>query len=208
MEPSRSLRCCLLISLSLLCENAPALEINVDYTDNAGEGFKAPDPLGSNRKAAFEYAISLWKEKLEGPIAISVQAEFNNFGTAALGRAAVTTAWANLPGFPEPGWGFVSALASQLNNNPNLGDDNGNHLFVEFNTDYDLPDPPKWYYETNGLVPPGRFDLPTTALHEIAHGLGFVVNINPLTGAYQTFALPLYIYFLHHPTRVYELVLG
>lgn len=30
-----------------------------------------------------------------------------------------------------------------------------------------------WYYKTDGMTPPGKMDLVTIVLHEIAHGLGF-----------------------------------
>lgn len=181
--------------MTLSLEPAQGLDITVDYGDGTNEGFNDL-VLGPQRKAAFEHALTIWTEKLDGTIPIRVRAEFDtNFPTTALASTFNTAAWANLPGFPEIGWGFVGSLASQLNGN-NLPDANGNHFSIQFNEDYDLPpnNPPKWYYGIDGLVPGGRFDLVSTAIHEIAHGLGMDANLNLTTGQYLS-AAPYYFIF-------------
>ncbi len=189
--------CSMLISLCSF--HASALEISIDYSDTqspVGEGFW-DSTVGAARRAAFEHAVSIWEEKIGGTVPISIRAEFNNLAADTNGETTITQAWANLSGFPEPGWGFVAALASQLNGN-NLPDSSGNHFFVQFNTDFEAPasGSGKWYYGLDGLVPPGDKDFVTTAIHEIGHGLGMADNINPLTGGYLQVAPLYYLFFV------------
>lgn len=171
------------------------LGITADYRDDvvAGEGFWDP-VVGAQRRAAFEHAMSIWAAHLDGTIPLKVQAEFNNLDPGVLGLSTVIAGFANLPGFPEPGWVFVGPLASQLNDN-DRSDSFGNHMFVEFNTDFDaVPSGSgKWYYGTDGLVPSGDNDLVTAALHEMGHGLGMIGNVNSGTGAYS--GIPHYFLF-------------
>lgn len=147
-----------LISCVAACSIAYApsvvgLQITVNYTDDPGpspppEGFWDP-VVGTARRAAFEHAVSIWTGHLDGTIPLVIKAEFNDMDAGVLGSSTRTAAWANLPGFPEPGWGFVAPLASQLNDK-DRSDANGDHMFVQFNTDNEaLPTgSDKWYYGT------------------------------------------------------------
>lgn len=182
------------------------LGITVDYTDGAGEDF-FDSVDGAARRAAFEHTMSVWAAHLDGTIPLKIKAEFNPLPEKILGAAGVISAWANLPGFPEPGWAFVGALASQLNDN-DRSDSSGRHLSVEFNSDRDLfPStwPGDWYYGTDGLVPAGDSDFVTTALHEIGHGLGMIHQISSTTGEYQlSVGIPYLSHIFHSASWIHE----
>lgn len=195
---------CIVVGSIAFAPIVTGLEITVTYTDETdpAEGFWHP-VFGAQRRAAFEHALSIWEAHLVGTIPLRIKAEFNDDLSAnALGSSSVTAAWANLAGFPEFGWGFVSPLASQLNNSDldaQAGAEHASfHMYAQFNSNLDaLPSGSgKWYYGTDGLVPDGDNNFVTAALHEIGHGLGMTHLIDPFTGAYGSVSgIPLYHLF-------------
>ncbi len=179
--------CIAAVSFAALASAAMAVPITINYTDGASEGFNDAT-LGSQRKAAFEFAVDIWGAKLRGTIPIVVNAAFNPLGgsaiSATLGSAGGTTIHADFTGRPLANTWYVVALANQLNG----ADLNGGTVEInaQFNSDVDGPvvfGAIDFYYGTD-LNGGSDTDFVSVALHEMGHGLGFLDQINSGTGAW------------------------
>lgn len=160
-----------------LCNRAAALDLIPVYTDDAAEGFNDPE-LGPPRRAAFEYALTLWGRALAGSVPVVVDVSMISAGgsgrAALLASTLATSIHRDFPGAPEAGTWYPAALANQI-----AGSDvNGGELTeisVQFNGDVDNPEvlgSIAWYYGTDA-APGSDIDFVSVALHELAHGLGF-----------------------------------
>ena len=151
-----------------------------------------PDPLDPTRTcgpwpadamAAIEYAAGIWGDLLTISVPIKIDACWTNF------NSAVTLASAGPTGSVSNGASlFPVALANNIENN----DFNGTLSEIEISINSGA----NWYFGTDGN-PSGANDLVTTALHEIAHGLGFQCSARPDTvifpPTFAVFADPPYI---------------
>jgi cysteine-rich repeat protein len=165
--------------------------VHVYYADGATEGFNDAT-VGAQRKAAFEYAVLQWADVVVSSVPIAIEAEFNpmspcSAGGGILGRAGFNTAHMDwVVGTPPP---FASTWYPQPLANAFAGVDlspSQDDIGAEFNSSVGNPtcfNGVNWYYGTDGNTPPGDIDFVTVALHEIAHGLGFVALVNLSTGA-------------------------
>ncbi len=119
-------------------------------------------------EAAFQYAMDTWASILGVSVPVRVQARWTPIpvpGVLASGRPVGKITHANLP---YPDVQYPSALANQeLGFNANAA--NEAEIEVTFNADRD-----NWYFGTDGNCPLGEFDFVTVAMHELAHGLGFL----------------------------------
>ena len=130
-------------------------------------------------KDAFAHALSLWAAQLHANQTIVIRACWLNPGGAnPLGTGQPVSAFANFTNAPIGNTLYVAALANEfagadLNNNDGPdhdgdGNDADAEIIVAFNSTTN------WYFGTDGNPPGGQLDFVTTALHEVAHGLGFV----------------------------------
>jgi hypothetical protein len=164
---------------------AAAVTVSVTYTDSAGEGFFDPT-LGSARQAAFSYAMNLWASRMQGSVAVQVQASFDPLGgsasSAVLGQAGFTTVHANFQGAPLSNVWYPQPLANQL-----AGSDQAAtqpDITAQFNSDVDgatVLGSTGFYYGTDGNAGTD-IDFVTIVLHEFGHGYGFTDLIDPTTG--------------------------
>ena len=74
---------CIVVGSIALAPIVAGLEITVTYTDDpgpspplTGEGF-LDLVVGAQRRAAFEYAVSIWEAHLDGTIPLQIEAQFN-----------------------------------------------------------------------------------------------------------------------------------
>lgn len=174
------------------------LVLRVD--DPPGVGFADPSPiapaagnpattLGEARLEALEFAAGLWAERLESPVPIEIAVRFEPLGGSAsfatLGLGGTIDVYRDFTGAPQPATWYPSALANRL---AGVDLDGGTTPDVDliFNSDVDGPTAlgsGRYYYGLDGHPPPGDVSFVQVALHEIAHGLGFVSQLNRSTGA-------------------------
>ncbi len=179
-----------LADASLVIQNAdpPGVGFN-DVTEVQPVGGNAGETLGRQRLNAVQHAADIWGALLDSPVPIVIEARFSGLGcaqdgTAELARASPLGAAVGLDAADaDPEIYYPAALANRL-----AGEDlfeGAAEIVAEFNGDLDSPDciPEfKWYYGLDGDCGFDA-DLVTTALHELAHGLGVIHLVDLETGA-------------------------
>ena len=194
----------LALALGLLVATpAPAVTITIVNKDAAGKGLNDPTPatpvggnpgttIGQQRMNVFRKAAEMWGQTLPGSIEIKVDASFSedpavmpcSATSAVLGSSGPVTI-DTVANAPEPDLWYVGALANQIAGydldpgyssiestfNARLGQTGcltGRYFYYGFDTNQSSS-------SINFLV---------TALHEFAHGLGFVSLADESTGAW------------------------
>ena len=192
-----ALPCAALCFVSLVATASAAI-ITIVNADDPGEGLNDPAlavPVGANsgitlgeqRLLALQYAAGLWGDVLASNVEILVEARFNPLGgtttNAPLGFAGPSTVHKGFPGAPLAATFYVAALSNSLaGSDLNPG---GPDLNATFNSDVDGLDvlgPIDFYYGFDRLAGP-HVDFVSVALHELAHGLGFLTLTNLQSGA-------------------------
>ncbi|MEQ9299540.1 MAG: fibronectin type III domain-containing protein [Cyclobacteriaceae bacterium] len=117
-------------------------------------------------KAAFQFALDIWARTIVSSVPIKVEANYEALGVGSLANARSLFIYPDPDNAPFTNTFYSSALSNALAGtdiDTNSGD-------VEVN----MADRDDWYFGTdsNGL-PSDEFDFVSTALHELAHGLGF-----------------------------------
>lgn len=176
-----------LLGIVLVAVAADALEIEVQYGDQPGEGFFDPT-LGELRRVSFETAIDRWREMLAGPVPIVVSADMSLLGgtgaSALLASTGAVSLHRRFEQSRQDTW-YAAALANQLSGRDLNGSDFP-EITVTFNAEVDGPEvlgSVDWYYGLDGQ-PGADIDFLTIALHEIGHGLGFLDTIDGSNGAF------------------------
>ena len=118
-------------------------------------------------RAAFQYAVDIWASFIQTSVPIKIDATFEDLGGVEGGFLTLGSAGPTYRVIP-PGYNvwMVSALGDAI-----AGTDIATgeaDIEANFNSNAD------WYYGTDGNIPTGEWDFVTIALHEIAHGLGFI----------------------------------
>lgn len=163
-----------------------------DDTPAAPVGGNPGTTLGAQRRELMLHALSIWGEQLESKVPIVVEAEFDLLECtpdgAVVGGAAAT-GWVRPqppPGAPanQPPVIYPVALGDRLAGRdiaPGTPD-----IYIVFNARLDQ-EPCKsnlggLYYGFDGAGGTAAIDLLSTALHELAHGLGFASSVDEETG--------------------------
>ncbi len=177
---------------------AAELSFEVSYADSAGTGFFDDTPvadapgnpgstLGEQRRTAFEYALGIWAEALDSAVPIAIEARFSQVlscdeSSAVLGGAAPTSLLRGFAGAPRGDRYYASALADRL---AGRDLDPGNaDIAASFNPALDAGSclaGTGWDYSLGTTT--GTTNFVNTALHELAHGLGFTNGVDPLSGS-------------------------
>ena len=185
------------LALSLAGPGPAVAAIVIQAMDSPGEGFDDPTPaapvggnpgitVGQQRRVVFDEVAALWSATLRSPVDVLVSARFDPLpctGTAAvLGSTGPTTAVRDFEGAPLPGTWYVIAAANALAGKDLLPD--GPDMSARFSSSLGTAGCElHWYLGLDGAAPPGSIDLLSVALHEFAHGLGFVSLVDVQTGA-------------------------
>ena len=123
-------------------------------------------PADNLARTAFQYAIEIWESELVSSVPIRVKAEWKPLDAGVLGQALWGRAYANFGGEQHLNTFYPVALAEKIAGR-DLNDPAEADIVASFSSNT------SWYYGTDGNTPPGKMDLVTIVLHEIAHGLGF-----------------------------------
>lgn len=191
------------VAALLLALPAAATTITIVNVDAAGVGFNDPTPrspvggntgttLGQQRMNVFQYAASLWAERISSSVEIKVRAFWSpltcSASSAVLGSAGARTVHGDFSGAPRAGTWYPAALANKLSgtdlNPPDT--DTGEDIQARFTTALDdgsCSFPRTWYYGLDGNPSAGTTDFVSVVLHELGHGLGFQTFVNRTTGA-------------------------
>lgn len=122
----------------------------------------------ADAQIALEYAANLWATWISSTVPIAVSACWaDNLGSSALGTGIPSGYARNFPHAPQVNTYYSRALANALSGSdlhPELSD-----IRLEFNANV------AWSFATT--TPAGGNDFVSVALHELAHGLGFIGNM-------------------------------
>ncbi|RYF66961.1 MAG: hypothetical protein EOO39_22105, partial [Cytophagaceae bacterium] len=129
----------------------------------------------ADAKRAFQYAVDIWSTLIVSPVPIRIQANWVSQEPNLLGSAGPASYRYSFDGGQKARAFYPIALAEKIArrelNSPAEAD-----IIADFNRNND------WYYGTDGKTPSGQADLVTAALHELAHGLGFIGFFNVESG--------------------------
>jgi len=199
-----------LLAAVLAPSPAAAVNITVHNEDAAGEGFNdqtavAPvgrnpgTTLGAQRLFAFQYAVDTWGRRLDGDVTVRARATFDSLGgsavSAVLGYTRTTTVHRDFTGATATQTWYPSALANQLNGTdlndtapescPDpLVDGKCPEIVAQFNISVDnqtVLGAVDFYYGLDGNSG-SDIDFLSIVLHELAHGLGLLDQLDPDTG--------------------------
>ncbi len=118
-------------------------------------------------KASFEAAVDIWEYLIDSDIPIYIDAIWDSLAVNVLGSCGATNYLQNFEGAPKPNTYYPIALAEKLMNEEVTGIGQPD-MRARFNKNIN------WYLGTDGNPPSNQYDLLSTVLHEICHGLGFI----------------------------------
>ncbi len=182
--------------------------VTLRVSDAEGEGFNDPTAvtpaagnpggatLGSQRQAAMQWAADIWASYLGSDVEINIATGFAELdcdeeeGTAVLAQAGPDYRFFDFPNAPKTATWYAGALAESLagenlSSTVEGSDPDASDLSLFFNSRIDdgcLSPTYRFYYGLDGNTPPGQIAFAMIALHELAHGFGFLSFINPATG--------------------------
>jgi len=145
---------------------AAGMTFTIVYTDVAS-GFNDPE-RGAERRTALEATMRGWGNALGGSVPVVIEVKMETLA-ANLGASAGPTDFVIFDGRILP-----LSLAAQLRNAPVNG--GRSDITARFNTAVD------WDYNASGVAAAGKVSFIYTALHEVAHGLGFLSTFSQETG--------------------------
>jgi hypothetical protein len=185
----------LVATLALVARTASAdVTIIIENVDVRDVGLNDPTPatpvggnqgvtVGEQRMISLQHAADLWGAMLDGHVPITVQVSFAPLecqgSSVELGEAGTSGLEYDVPGL-LPGVLYTEALANHL-----VGYDltpGEAEIEAVFNGDIASCVPLDWYYGLDAQPGSDQVDLVETALHELAHGLGFVTFVDLETG--------------------------
>ncbi|MEE8522788.1 MAG: Calx-beta domain-containing protein [Thermoanaerobaculia bacterium] len=165
--------------------------------DAAGQGFNSPS-LGGPRMAAMQHVANRWASQLGSSVTINVDVSFDELpcdnGSGVLAQAGPEFIFENFAGAPIANTWYSGAEAEALSGaNLSTTEDgfpaNAGDLSLTFNSRIDdgcLGGGSGFYYGLDNNLPVGRTSFVNVALHEMAHGLGFLSFVNESSGAWLT----------------------
>ncbi|HUR82446.1 MAG TPA: PA domain-containing protein [Thermoanaerobaculia bacterium] len=181
----------LLLSSLLVLSATPLLagtgKFVIINNDPAGVGFNDPTPrtpvggnpgttLGQQRMNVLQQAAARWAAALDTNVDIRVRAQFNSLecdATSAVLASANSQTWSeSFTNAPRPNVWYPAALANKFaGRDLNTATDD---IFIQFNRDLDGPTcfGDRGFYYGLDTKEGDETSMFTTAMHEMAHGLG------------------------------------
>ena len=150
----------------------------VSVTDDENSGFNDSE-LGADRRAALVFMLGIWERLLGSASRVRVEAGFAELTCsveegAILAQAGPRFVFTDFRG-GEPGVWYPGPMAKSIARS-NLDEDDVD-IGITFNASIDdacRGPGTSWYYGVDGSTPPQQVSFVAVALHEIAHGLGFL----------------------------------
>ncbi len=194
----RLTRCWLLVMALTSAAAARAATFTLVVLDGPGEGFNDNTPvspvpgnsgttLGQQRRNAFAAAFAYFANRLGSGVDIRVEASFDPLScsptSGLLGQAGALLVFRDFASAPLPGTWYAVALANALRGVD--GDATKNDIMAKFNSALGTPGcltGLDWSYVVGVPAPAGTRRFYDTAIHELAHGLGFASFVNATTG--------------------------
>ena len=172
--------------LTIVPIDAPGTGFN-DATLAAPIGGNPGTTVGEQRLIALRRAADIWGTQLDSGVEIRVRAAFGALAcdatSSVLATAGPVQSLQDFPGAEHPGTWYAAALA-----NKRAGTDllpRSDDIQVLFNANLGQADcfaGSGWYYGLDNAHG-NSVDFISVALHELAHGLGFLTLVNLETGA-------------------------
>jgi hypothetical protein len=196
---------------------ASATTITILNADPPNVGFNDPTPvapvggnpgttIGAQRLNAIQHAADLWAGILDSDVEILASVTWTSLTcdptSGFLGFAGPVGIESDFSGAEYAATWYPVSLANKLA----MSDiDPGNpDIQAQFNLDVGtagcLTDS-EWYYGLDNNATPLQFDLVTTALHELAHGLGSLEFVNDATGEFLGGQVDVYSRFIYDNTQ-------
>jgi hypothetical protein len=119
---------------------------------------------------AVQYAVDIWASSIESVVPIRMTAVWDSLSPSILAQASPFEVIHDFPGAPVANRQYAIALANQLAGEDLSPDDPD--MVLKFS------DQVSWYHGVDGQTPSGVYDMVTVALHEMAHGLGYLGSAN------------------------------
>jgi hypothetical protein len=186
--------------LLVATDAAGAATLTIVNVDSPGEGFNDLTPVaavagnagttrGQQRLNVFAAAAAYWANRLASPVPVIVQASMDSLtcspSSAVLGSAGVVAAVSDFPNAPRADTWYPVALANALAGT-DLAPANRD-VAAQFNRRLD-DDPTcltthDWWYGIGAPAPAGTLSFYDVVWHELAHGLGFLTFVHPVTGS-------------------------
>lgn len=143
--------------------------------------------LGAQRQAAIIEAVRLIRSAIKSDLPVRLQACWSNLGTGnsiTLAQAGPRTLLADEPWLPMANTWYSIAAATKLGGARSCGLLGGAcagtfDIRATFNDQVDTATVPSdFYYGFTANSPGGSVDFIAVAMHEVAHGLGFISTVN------------------------------
>ncbi len=196
--PGSVLRLLAVLALAAAAATAEAATIMVINRDGPGVGFNDPTPaepvggnpgttVGQQRLNVLVTAASIWGAILPSPQTIRVGATFTSLdctsSTGILANCGPHVVFRDFVNAPFGNTWYVGAEADKLADDDL--DSGVDDIDAQFNANVGTPgcmDSLSWYYGYDGQEGARQNDMLPLALHELAHGLGFLSMVDESSG--------------------------
>jgi hypothetical protein len=186
------------ITIFAIVGSAPATTITIINGDQPNVGFNDPTPaapvggnpgttVGQQRFNAVQHAADIWAAALNSQVEIRAEALWAPLQCAPtsgfLGFAGPVATDSDFPGAEHAATWYPIALANKLARTDL--DPAADDIYVRLNSDVGTAGCLTnftWYYGLDNNAGATEFDLVTTTLHELAHGLGSLEFVDDATG--------------------------
>lgn len=135
--------------------------------------------FSAEAREAFQRAVDTWEYTISSTVPIRVDAYWERLSANVLGSANTSDFYINFPGAKNVNTYYPVALAEKLAGKA-LNSDSEADIICRFNSGIN------WHYGNPEDIRSGYYDLTSTVLHELGHGIGFIstMRVSGSSGSY------------------------